>query len=158
MAITNLCSVDDVSLLLSSEGLALRIDDDPRAATDAIAEASAFVFAYVGRVLKSVDAAEVPILKFISRFYAARELFYRRGESPPDSWNDKWKEHEAILKKIASGEIVLHETTTHITGPAVSVQAVNLEAFPSLLISTARSTADEPTPINNPETRYRAPR
>lgn len=152
------CTADDVGKLLSSEGVSLRIDDDPSTLVDAIEEASAEVWLYVGLMIDETKAKEVPILKFIARFYAARNLFFRRGESPPESWNERYKEFEAKLQAIQKGELQLANTPSHVSGPAVSVQTVNPQAFPSLMVSQARSSTKIPTKVYAPEHRYSPPR
>jgi phage gp36-like protein len=171
MAQTQYCTPTDVNLLLSGQGVALRVDDDGNtvvnpsgqtvneAVNDAIEEASTEIDFYCLSKYGAALSTSLWVTKQC-RVLAAVALSTRRGNPIPEGLVFRYERTIAALESIQTGRVKIPGLAERKTAvPVLSNQRAALSPLPRVVTEPGRSTGTpqgyvQPQPFYDPYALY----
>ena len=148
MSATLYCDLSDIQAILSVEGVADRVDDDPEAVDDAIDDASASIEEYcfpAGYTASALSGNRWVTHRCAE--LAAGELCERRGNGVPAGIAEKAERAEEKLKRVLRGWTMIPGAAKNRTAaPVVSNYQPRLSPVVRAVVERQRSSSrNQPT-------------
>lgn len=148
------CTQADIEAQLSSDGVDLRLDDDPDAIDDVLDEADWDVKEALAGLFTAASIAASGWVRHKAKAIATHLLCTRRGNPGPGSVEQRYTEAKEKLLAIANGNYAMANAAGLVWSKAAVPQMSNvrpvLRPFPRTVIERNRSTGKaEGYPKNN---------